>query len=134
MKKILFVFLTFILFTQLVRINAQSIITAPAHTTGRPTTVVPPPANPDPKVMPAAQMYSKGYEYHLEGDYEMALVWFRKAALQKYPIAQNAIGEYYEKGLGLEPDEEQALFWYRKAADQGYEPAIENVQRLTQGR
>lgn len=110
--------------------HAQSIIAPPqspnahqmATNTRRPS--------PKPTVMPANEMYVKGHEYHLEGDYESALKWFRKAALQKNAIAQNSIGEYYEKGLGVEQDLEQAETWYKKAADQGYEPAIKNLERL----
>ena len=80
--------------------------------------------------MPAADMYNTGIEYHQDGDYETALRWFRKAALQKNAMAQNTIGEYYEKGLGVEQDLEQAETWYKKAADQGYEPAVRNLERL----
>lgn len=34
--------------------------------------------------------------------------------------AQYAIGEHYQKGLGVERDAEKAMAWYRKAADQAH--------------
>lgn len=113
-------------------IHAQSIITRPnVPQQERPTSVTPHSERPaDPVVMPAADMYNTGIEYHQDGDYETALRWFRKAALQKDAKAQNTIGEYYEKGLGVEQDLEQAETWYKKAADQGYEPAVRNLERL----
>ena len=110
--------------------HAQSIITPPPSTNTHHPTPITQHSTPTPTVMPANEMYVKGHEYHLDGDYESALKWFRKAALQKNAIAQNSIGEYYEKGLGVEQDLEQAKTWYRKAADQGYEPAIKNLERL----
>ncbi len=110
--------------------HAQSIITPPSVRHAPHPIPNTHHAAPEPTVMPATEMYDKGYEYHTEGDYESALTWFRKAALQKNAMAQNTIGEYYEKGLGVEQDLEQAEIWYRKSADQGYEPAVRNLERL----
>ncbi len=36
------------------------------------------------------------------------------------PAAQYAIGEHFQKGLGVERDPAQAMTWYRKAADQAH--------------
>ena len=52
-------------------------------------------------------------------DYEQAVAWYRKAAEQKYAIAQFNLGRMYADGLGLPQDEKQAFLWYRKAAEQG---------------
>lgn len=82
-----------------------------------------------PNVMPAAEMYNKGYEYHQQKEYAQALSWFRKAALQKNPMAQNMIGKYYELGYGVEQNDAEAAEWYCKAAQLGYDEGQYNYGR-----
>jgi hypothetical protein len=48
-------------------------------------------------------------------DYEAALVWYRKAAAQKYARALFNLGTLYEQGLGVEQDKLMALNLYRQA-------------------
>lgn len=112
-------------------LSAQHIITPHRLQTEptKPSEQVQPERNQE-RVMPAADMCLKGNGYHQKGDYEQALLWYRKAALQKNAMAQNAIGEYYEKGLGVEQDLLEAERWYRSAAEQGYEPATRNLERM----
>ena len=41
--------------------------------------------------------------------------WFRKAAAQDYPLAQNRLGVMYEKGMGVAQDYVEAYKWYTLA-------------------
>ena len=68
----------------------------------------------------------RGGEFVLfdRSDYASALQVLTLKARSGDPVAQNYVGEIYEKGLGLPgPDHAAAVSWYRKAADQGYAPA-----------
>ncbi len=76
----------------------------------------------------------RGGEYvaYDRADYASALkVWLPKAQ-QGDPIAQNYVGEIYEKGLGLAPDYTLAAHWYRMAAEQGHAPAQINLGHLSE--
>ena len=74
---------------------------------------------------PSAGRHSLGTK-----DYEQALEWYRKAAAQNYPFAQNSLGVMYQYGVGVTKDYEQALEWYRKAAARGYPVAEKNIGLL----
>ena len=60
------------------------------------------------------EIYEKGLG--LQPDYELAAVWYKKAAKQGLTRAQINIGNLYEKGLGVEQDSVAALNWYRAAS------------------
>lgn len=53
--------------------------------------------------------------------------WYRRAADQRYAIAQNNLGLMYDNGRGVPQDYAQAVLWYRKAADQGAAGAQYNL-------
>jgi hypothetical protein len=53
-------------------------------------------------------------------DYVQAATWWRKAAEQGLPKAQNNLGCAYEFGQGVMQDYAQAAVWFRKAAEQGF--------------
>lgn len=74
----------------------------------------------------------RGGEYvaYDRADYRTALRVWQEKADGGDPIAQNYVGEIFEKGLGAEPDFAQAVAWYRKAADQGLERAMLNLGQL----
>jgi hypothetical protein len=57
------------------------------------------------------------YERGLGGppDYAAALLWYQKAAAQKYARALFNLGTLYEQGLGVEQDKLKALNLYRQA-------------------
>ncbi|MCU7862197.1 MAG: caspase family protein [Candidatus Thiodiazotropha sp. (ex Lucinoma kastoroae)] len=60
-------------------------------------------------------------------DYRTSLhVWLPQAQ-EGDPIAQNYVGEIYEKGLGIQSDYATAAAWYGKAADQGNSRARINL-------
>ena len=56
-----------------------------------------------------------------------AVKWYRKAAEQGLPDAQNNLGLMYDKGEGVPQDYVEAVKWYRKAAEQGYPVAQNNL-------
>lgn len=60
-----------------------------------------------------------GYEQGWFGkaDFQEALKWLRKAAVQDDPDAQNDLGQMYEYGEGVKKDYAQAAYWYRKAGE-----------------
>jgi TonB family protein len=58
---------------------------------------------------------------------DAAAEWFRKAAEQGNPIAQNDLGVLYHIGRGVPKDLEQAFGWYKKSAAQKYGPGVFNV-------
>ncbi len=60
-------------------------------------------------------------------DDAQAVIWFRKAALQGHPKAQNNLGLMYEHGRGTVQDYAQAIVWLRKAAEQGDAAAENNI-------
>ena len=41
--------------------------------------------------------------------------------------AQNEVGRYYQKGIGVAKDDAEATSWYRKAAEQGHANAQDNL-------
>jgi TPR repeat protein len=60
-------------------------------------------------------------------DLAEAAAWYRKAADQGHPLAQNELGFFYQQGFGLPEDVTQSLFWYRKAAEAGVASAQFNM-------
>ncbi|MEW8471023.1 MAG: hypothetical protein AB2637_20965, partial [Candidatus Thiodiazotropha sp.] len=77
----------------------------------------------------ASECEIRGGEYVAfdRADYRTSLhVWLPQAQ-EGDPVAQNYVGEIYEKGLGIQPDYTTAAAWYRKAADQGNSRARINL-------
>lgn len=69
-------------------------------------------------------MYNSGNPYNSadEGvpqDYEIAFIWYRRAADQGHARAQNNVGYMYAVGRWVPQDKAEAVRWYRKAAEQG---------------
>jgi TPR repeat protein len=60
------------------------------------------------------EIYEKGMGTH--PDYDMAALWYRRAADQGFSRAQVNLGFLYEKGLGVPQDLQTALNWYRKGS------------------
>jgi TPR repeat protein len=56
-----------------------------------------------------------------------AVSWFRKAAEQGHPDAQNWLGYCFKHGEGVGQDVAEAASWYRKAAEQGHAVAQLNL-------
>jgi len=60
------------------------------------------------------EIYDKGLG--IEPDYEMAQVWYKKAARQGDSKAQMNLGYLYEKGLGVQKNQAVAMEWYAKSS------------------
>lgn len=61
---------------------------------------------------------------------ELAVFWYRKAAVNNLPEAQLNYGICLERGLGCEPDPQAALDYYTFAAEKGLIPAKVNLALL----
>jgi hypothetical protein len=70
-------------------------------------------------------MYANGQG--VQQDYREAANWYRKAAEQGNPTAQNNLGVKYFNGQGVQQDYKEAAMWYRKAAEQGNASAQSNL-------
>ncbi|KAF9900301.1 hypothetical protein EC991_007643 [Linnemannia zychae] len=66
----------------------------------------------------------------VQQDYNAAMEWYTKAAIQGHAKAQNDIGYMYDVGLGVSRDYDRAMIWYRKASDQGSASAQYNIGDL----
>ena len=66
----------------------------------------------------------------MEKDFQAAAAWYRKAAEQGLPQAQNNLGMCYLQGKGMEKDELQGVMWIFKAARQGFSPAQETLLHI----
>lgn len=60
------------------------------------------------------EIYEKGLG--LAPDYQVAAMWYQRAAEAKHTRAQINLGHLYEKGLGVPKNPAAALAWYRKAS------------------
>lgn len=77
------------------------------------------------------------HELKLAGDYlagrgvaknaATAAHWYRAAADQGDPAAQNQLGFLYLTGVGVQPDDAEAFKWFARAAGSGFEPAKLNL-------
>lgn len=75
------------------------------------------------------------YGHGVEANIQEALRWYRGAAEQGLPQAQNSIGFMYSLGLGVSRNEALAAMWLRRAAIQGHSGAQTNLGILyTTGR
>jgi eukaryotic-like serine/threonine-protein kinase len=86
----------------------------------------------------AAEQKNAGAEFRLGSMFEQgfgtkvdpqqAVDYYRSAADQGYPDAENVLGYLYATGGdGLQKDDKQAVEWYRKAAEQGFRKAQKNL-------
>jgi hypothetical protein len=77
----------------------------------------------------ASECEIRGGEYVAfdRSDYRTSLQVWLPQAQEGDPVAQNYVGEIYEKGLGIAPDYATAAAWYLKAANQGNSRARINL-------
>jgi len=58
-------------------------------------------------------------------DYLMiAVVWYRKAAINGHKISQFKLASCYEEGIGIQKRKEEAIKWYKEASKDGDEKAL----------
>lgn len=67
-----------------------------------------------------AAKHADGLDAARQGDYSLALKFWRVKAGQGDAQAQFNLALMYHGGLGVMMDEAQALLWYKKAALSGY--------------
>ena len=67
------------------------------------------------------------YGHGVEANIKEAIRWYREAARQGLPDAQNSLGFLYLLGLGVKPDPEMAAMWLHRAAGQGHSAAQTNL-------
>lgn len=60
-------------------------------------------------------------------NYELAVQWFGKAAMQGHAIAEFRLGSLYERGLGVARDLQRARELYQQAAEKGNVRAMHNL-------
>lgn len=70
-------------------------------------------------VTDAAEQYSLGRHFDRIHNYEKALYWFERAALQDHPEAQYYMGCYRMEGRGGIQDIAQAREWFLRSAENG---------------
>jgi tetratricopeptide (TPR) repeat protein len=92
-------------------------------------TEAPPATSPAPKISAVAALGKADDAYH-RTDYAEAIRWYRRAADQGNPHAQNNMGWLYEYGRGVAQDYGEAMRWFRLAAEQGNDSAQSNIGRL----
>jgi len=64
------------------------------------------------------------------GDYELAIKWYRVGAKRNKPYAEYKLGEYYEEGHYVKVDLKVAYSWYIKAAEHGDISARRRMARV----
>ena len=64
---------------------------------------------------------------HLKQSNREAAHWYRLAATQNFPEAQQKLADLYYTGQGVPLSYTQAAAWYRKAAEQGLAAAQANL-------
>lgn len=70
-------------------------------------------------------MFEEGYT--VPQNYNLAVLWYTKAAYNELPEAQYNIGRMYHTGKGVPQDYNQAVKWYKKAAFQNHPEAQYNL-------
>jgi TPR repeat protein len=64
----------------------------------------------------------------------LAVTWYRQAAIQGDPFAQNNLGDMYASGRGVPESKAEAIKWFRRAAEQGNEIAKKNLEIMGRAR
>ena len=66
-------------------------------------------------------------QYEEEGQYELALKWYRNASALGDVDSMYKIGQYYETGRAVSQNLDRAYTWYMKAAEQGYPQCLKRL-------
>ncbi len=83
----------------------------------------------DAEFVPAQLALAKSYDFGqgVAKNPTRAAYWYRKAAMNGDPNAQDNLGLCYYFGSGVKKDLPTAVKWHQRAADQGYAPAWNNL-------
>lgn len=74
--------------------------------------------------------FNSNPEFGIEQDLSNAMIYYKMAANQGYPIAMYIIGEMYKNGFGVDKDLNEAEKWFKKASDQGF--TYQQMQQIQQ--
>lgn len=66
-------------------------------------------------------------QYEEEGQYELALKWYRNTSALGDADSMYKIGQYYETGKAVSQNLDRAYTWYMKAAEQGYPQCLKRL-------
>ena len=66
-------------------------------------------------------------QYEEEGQYELALKWYRNASALGDVDSMYKIGQYYETGRAVSQNLDRAYTWYMKAAEQGHSECLKKL-------
>ena len=77
-----------------------------------------------------ANFYRNGWG--VPQNFSEAFKWYRRAALLKYPPAQNSLGTMYKNGIGVTKNYSEAYKWYEESAKAGNIAAKFNLARMIQ--
>lgn len=75
-----------------------------------------------------AYMYENGWGTDL--DYDEAVYWYRKAAMQGALPSETSLGRMYQNGWGVDANYSHAAWWYQKAAEGNYPGARDRLNVL----
>ena len=74
-----------------------------------------------------SELMQTALRHDAAGQYEEATEWYRKAAEQGVPEAQNNLGVMYKDGQGVDRDDAEAVRWFLLAARRGNVLAQSNL-------
>ncbi len=74
--------------------------------------------------------YKLALLFEQNSEQEFAFKWFKSAAEQGHPDAQNRLGDCYENAKGVGQDFKEAYYWYKEAAAQGIKNAQQAMKRV----
>lgn len=63
--------------------------------------------------------YKIGLIYAKDREYNIAFQWFQLAAKKNYYPAEEMLGYFYMKGVGVNADKEKSTFWFRESIKHG---------------
>lgn len=78
----------------------------------------------------ADELFEKGWNAKLDGNYSVAVNCFEQAASMGHSDAQYKLGVCYYFGDGVPNDLSKAMFWFSKAGIQKHPQALEAVEKI----
>ncbi|KAI6245802.1 Chitin synthase regulatory factor 4 [Erysiphe necator] len=80
--------------------------------------------------MAVSKWFLCGYEDLFEKDEKLAFIHAQRAASNELPMAEFAMGYFYEIGMYVKSDLRESERWYQKAAEHGNFDAVERITNI----
>ncbi|RKF63100.1 Protein SKT5 [Erysiphe neolycopersici] len=80
--------------------------------------------------MAISKWFLCGYEDLFEKDEKLAFIYAQRAAATELPMAEFAMGYFYEIGMYVTSDLHESERWYKKAAEHGNADALERITNI----